>query len=102
MDINQTTVNVFAIANSHHQYEQRSIFDAGNNSIATDSVLPELAQLRFLQRFTDASWVVQRGHLVAQKMVMRRATGLSSLARSLIDALSNLISQSKAALRFCQ
>jgi hypothetical protein len=66
MDSHHSTVNVFAISNSHHQDEQRFIFDARDNSIVADSVLPKIAQLRSLQGFTDASRVVQWGHSFAQ------------------------------------
>jgi len=51
------TINFLAIANPQDQDHQAIIFDAGNDSDVTQSVFPEVAQLRTFKGLTYAARV---------------------------------------------
>ncbi len=93
-------VYLFAIPNPHDENAQDTILDAADNPIVTNPVLPGLSQSGAFERFTSTARIDQYGHTFTQKTVKRQAICLSSFTRLFLEASSNLIRQTKAALHF--
>ena len=55
------TVNFTPIADANHQNANQLVFDAGNDSVIADAVLPEVAKFGALQRLANAARVFKCG-----------------------------------------
>jgi len=64
---NGLTVHLSAVANPHHKDCQSAIFNTRNNPVVAYAILPEFAQARSLQGFTNAAGVIQRCDSFIQK-----------------------------------
>jgi hypothetical protein len=61
------SVYLSAVTNSYHKYAQNFVLYTGYNSIVTNAVFPEFAQLGAFERLTDTARIIQFRQVVMQK-----------------------------------
>ena len=53
------TVNFTPVADANHQNANQLIFDAGNDAVIADAILPEVTKFGALQRFANAARIFE-------------------------------------------
>jgi hypothetical protein len=55
-------IDFFAISDAKDQNYQTIVFDLADEPVVANSIFPELAKPRAVQRLSNAAWVVQLGN----------------------------------------
>lgn len=62
-------INLAPVANANNQDADQLVFDAGDDAVVTDSVLPKVAQVRALQSLTNAARVLKTRDSLEEKLI---------------------------------
>jgi hypothetical protein len=62
------SVDVLTVPYPHYQHNQPLVSNSADDAIVSDSVSPQFAKQRSLERFTSASWILELSYPFVQKL----------------------------------